>query len=248
MLVELRIRNFAIIDDLHLHFGSGLNILTGETGAGKSIIIDALGMLLGDRATADWVRAGSELAEIEALFQLEHSAVRDELQPTLIDNGLDDPDNPQWLTLSREVRRNGRNICRVNGRVVNLQMLGEIAGQLIDVHGQGEHLNLLRPRTHIHLLDRYANLLPLRNALAAEVVTLRKVREELHRLRQDARTIAQRVDMLSFQVEEIFAAQLRAEEETELESERRRLSNAEALLKLAQGAQAILSEGESEMP
>ncbi|HRW06386.1 MAG TPA: DNA repair protein RecN [Caldilineaceae bacterium] len=248
MLVELRIRNFAIIDDLHLHFGPGLNILTGETGAGKSIIIDALGMLLGDRATADWVRAGSELAEIEALFQLEHSAVRDELEFALIDNGLDDPDNPQWLTLSREVRRNGRNICRVNGRVVNLQMLGEIAGQLIDVHGQGEHLNLLRPRTHIHLLDRYANLLPLRNALAAEVVTLRKVREELHRLRQDARTIAQRVDMLSFQVEEIFAAQLRAEEETELESERRRLSNAEALLKLAQGAQAILSEGESEMP
>jgi DNA repair protein RecN (Recombination protein N) len=248
MLAELRIRNFAIIDDLHLRFGPGLNILTGETGAGKSIIIDALGMLLGDRATADWVRAGSELAEIEAAFQLADPQLVEELQPTLEENGLDDPDNPHWIALSREVRRSGRNICRVNGRVVNLQMLGEITGHLVDVHGQGEHLNLLRPRTHIHLLDRYANLLPQRQALAAHVTQLRKVREELNRLRQDARTIAQRVDLLSFQVEEIFAAQLRADEEPELESERRRLGNAEALIKLAQAAQAILSEGESEMP
>ncbi len=248
MLAELRIRNFAIIDDLHLHFGPGLNILTGETGAGKSIIIDALGMLLGDRATADWVRAGSELAEIEATFHLLEPQLLEELQPALEENGVDDPDNPHWIALSREVRRSGRNICRINGRVVNLQMLGEITGQLVDVHGQGEHLNLLRPRTHIHLLDRYANLLPLRRALATEVTTLRKVREELNRLRQDARTIAQRVDLLSFQVEEIFAAQLRADEEGELESERRRLGNAEALIKLAQAAQGILSEGESEMP
>jgi len=248
MLAELRIRNFAIIDDLHLHFGPGLNILTGETGAGKSIIIDALGMLLGDRATADWVRAGSELAEIEATFQLLEPQLLEDLQPALEENGLDDPDNPHWIALSREVRRSGRNICRINGRVVNLQLLGEITGQLVDVHGQGEHLNLLRPRTHIHLLDRYANLLPLRNALAAEVTALRKVREELNRLRQDARTIAQRVDLLSFQVDEIFAAQLRANEDSELESERRRLGNAEALIKLAQAAQAILSEGESEMP
>ncbi len=248
MLAELRIRNFAIIDDLHLYFGPGLNILTGETGAGKSIIIDALGMLLGDRATADWVRAGSELAEIEATFQLAEPEIWAELRPRLESNGLDDPDNPTWLALSREVRRSGRNICRVNGRVVNLQMLGEIAGQLIDVHGQGEHLNLLRPRTHIHLLDRYANLLPLRREVAATVATLRKVREELNRLRQDARLIAQRVDLLSFQSEEIFAAQLAPEEDVELESERRRLSNAEALTQLAQAAQAILSEGEGEMP
>lgn len=248
MLAELRIRNFAIIDDLHLHFGPGLNILTGETGAGKSIIIDALGMLLGDRATADWVRAGSELAEIEATFQLLEPQLLEELQPALEENGVDDPDNPHWIALSREVRRSGRNICRINGRVVNLQMLGEIAGQLVDVHGQGEHLNLLRPRTHIHLLDRYANLLPLRRALATEVTALRKVREELNRLRQDARTIAQRVDLLSFQVEEIFTAQLRTDEESELESERRRLGNAEALIKLAQAAQGILSEGESDIP
>lgn len=248
MLTELRIRNFAIIDDLHLHFGPGLNILTGETGAGKSIIIDALGMLLGDRATADWVRAGSQLAEIEASFHVTEPSLLEELQPTLAGEGLDDPENPHWLTVSREVRRSGRNICRINGRMVNLQLLGRVAGQLIDVHGQGEHLNLLRPRTHIHLIDRYAHLLSLRRELAIQVTELRKVREELTRLRQDARTIAQRVDLLSFQVEEIFTAQLQPEEDVELEGERRRLSNAETLINLAQAAQAILSEGEGEMP
>ena len=249
MLNELHIRNFAIIDDLHLVFGPGLNILTGETGAGKSIIIDALGLLLGERAAAEWVRAGSEVASIEASFQLLDGA---ELTVTvrhlLEEQGLDDVDNPHWLLLSREVRLNGRNICRVNGRAVNLQILGEISDQLIDVHGQGEHLNLLQPKTHLHLLDRFANLLPRRKELANVVGQLRKVREELNRLRQDARTLAQRLDLLSFQAEEIHTANVKSGEDLELQSEQRRLGNAEALLKLAQTAQAILSEGESELP
>ncbi len=248
MLADLHIRNFAIIDDLHLTFGPGLNILTGETGAGKSIIIDAVGMLLGDRATAEWVRAGSELAEIEASFQVVEGDILTELQPILEENGLDDPENPHWLTLSREVRRTGRNICRINGRMVNLQLLGEVTGYLVDVHGQGEHLNLLQARTHVHLIDRYANLLPQRRRLAERVSELRKVREALQRLRQDARTIAQRIDLLSFQAEEIASAKLRPGEESELESERRRLGNAEALMKLAQTAQAILSNGDGEVP
>jgi DNA repair protein RecN (Recombination protein N) len=249
MLHELHIRNFAIIDDLHLWFGPGLNILTGETGAGKSIIIDALGLLLGDRAAAEWVRAGSDLAAIEATFQVDPAGeLAAELQPLLEEQGLDEPDNPAWLTLGREVRLNGRNVCRVNGRVVNLQVLGDVTARLIDVHGQGEHLNLLRPKTHIYLLDRYAELLPARKAVAAQVSKLRTVRTELHRLRQDARTIAQRLDLLTFQSEEIRSAALRPGEDGELESERRRLGNTEALLKLAQTVQAILSEGESELP
>ncbi len=248
MLAELHIRNFAIIDDLHLVFGPGLNILTGETGAGKSIIIDAVGMLLGDRATAEWVRAGSELAEIEAVFQVSEGEIFNELQPLLEENGLDDPSNPRWITLAREVRRTGRNICRINGRMVNLQLLGDVTGQLVDVHGQGEHLNLLRPSTHIHLLDRYANLLSHRRTVAARVSELRRVREELQRLRQDARMIAQRIDLLSFQAEEIFTARLQPGEDNELESERRRLGNAETLIKLAQTAQTILSEGDGETP
>ncbi len=249
MLQELSIRNFAIIDDLHITFGSGLNILTGETGAGKSIIIDALGLLLGDRGSSEWIRSGSDTAEIEAVFTLpEAGAETSPLQQLLLENGLDDPDSPGWLTLSREVRLNGRNICRINGRTVSLQILSETAAQLIDVHGQGEHLNLLRPHTHIRLLDRYAGLQDRRRQLAAKVAALHDVRAELRRLRQDARTIAQRLDMLAFQTEEIAQAKLRPGEEPELEAERRRLGNAEALLQLAQAAQTILSQGEGELP
>jgi DNA repair protein RecN (Recombination protein N) len=249
MLHELRIRNFAIIDQLELVFASGLNILTGETGAGKSIIIDALGLLLGDRAATEWVRAGSDLAQIEATFQIDLThELTAELNQLLDEQGLDEPDNPGWLLLSREVRLNGRNVCRVNGRAVNLQVLGEVTAYLIDVHGQGEHLNLLRPKTHIQLLDRYANLLPLRKEVGAVVSQVRTVRHELQRLRQDARSMAQRIDLLRFQSEEIQSAQLRPGEDNELESERRRLGNAETLLKLAQAAQSILSEGESELP
>ncbi len=170
MLAELRIRNFAIIDQLHLSFGPGLNILTGETGAGKSIIIDAVGLLLGDRAADEWVRAGAEIAEIEASFTLPADMERAaEVRHLLEEQGLDDPDNPQWIVLSREVRLNGRNICRVNGRTVSLQVLATVTGALVDVHGQGEHLSLLQSRTHIHLLDRFANLLPQRAVLAHKV-------------------------------------------------------------------------------
>ncbi len=272
MLQELRIRDFAIIDQLHLQFRPGLNILTGETGAGKSIIIDAVGLLLGDRAAIEWVRAGSEVAAIEATFSLppagEQGAspqgaaagepaddAQDDEQAAALDvrrlleaEGLDDPDAPDSVTLAREVRRSGRNICRINGRSVSLQLLADVAGALIDIHGQGEHLNLLKPRTHVHLLDRFAGLLPLRERLAEQVAALRTVRAELQRLRQDARTIAQRLDLLGFQAEEIAAARLKPGEDEELESERRRLANAEALLKLAQTAEAILSRGDGDVP
>ena len=249
MLNELRIRNFAIIDQLHLTFGPGLNILTGETGAGKSIIIDAVGLLLGERASTEAVRAGSEVAEIEASFRLPTDPdLADQVRRLIEEQGLDDPDSPDWVVLSREVRLNGRNICRINGRSVSLQTLSELADLLVDVHGQGEHLNLLKPKTHVQLIDRYAGLLPLRNQVAQQVANLRQVRGELQRLRQDARTLAQRVDLLSYQADEIGAANLRPGEEQELESERRRLGNAETLMNLAQAAQAILSQEDGEMP
>ena len=249
MLAELRIRNFAIIDQLHLSFGPGLNILTGETGAGKSIIIDAVSLLLGDRAADEWVRAGAEIAEIEASFTLPADMERAaEVRRLLDEQGLDDPDNPDWIVLSREVRINGRNICRVNGRTVSLQVLAAVTSALVDVHGQGEHLSLLQPRTHVHLLDRFANLLPQRDALARKVQALRQVRTELQRLRQDARVMAQRLDMLNYQVDEIATARLRPQEDQELEAERRRLANAEALNTLAQAAAVLLSQGDGEMP
>ncbi|MBX3054330.1 MAG: AAA family ATPase, partial [Caldilineaceae bacterium] len=188
-LLELHIRNFAIIDELRLPFHAGLNVLTGETGAGKSIIIDALGLLLGDRATAEMIRAGTDRAEIDAIFSLspqrgqadEHLA---EIRSLLETEGLDDPDAPNTLILGREVRLGGRNIARVNGRAVSLQILSDVAGQLVDIHGQGEHLNLLRPRTHIALIDRYAGLTEQRKQVAEQVRRLHTVRQELDRLRQ----------------------------------------------------------------
>lgn len=253
-LVELQIRNFAIIDQLHLRFHEGLNILTGETGAGKSIIIDAIGLLLGDRATTEMVRAGTERAEIEAIFRLcpsedsGGSAPADAIRALLEAEGLDNPDGQDSLILSREVRRSGRNISRVNGRAVSLQLLSEVAGLLVDIHGQGEHLNLLRPRTHVHLLDRYGGLLPLRSQLAEKVERVQAVRRELERLRNDARTIAQRLDMLGFQAEEIAEAGLESGEDDRLENERKRLSNAETLLQLANSAAILLDEGDGEAP
>ena len=255
-LDELRIRNFAIIDRLHLRFHGGLNILTGETGAGKSIIIDAIGLLLGDRATAEMVRAGADRAEIEATFRLAAATPADDRDGpgasaalSLVQaEGLDDPDAPETLILSREVRRNGRSISRINGRAVTRQLLGEMAALLVDIHGQGQHLSLLRPRTHVHLLDRYGGLLPLRGAVAQKVQQVQRTREELARLRSDARTVAQRLDLLSFQVEEIGAAGLEDGEEETLEVERKRLGNAEALLQLANGAAALLNEGEGGIP
>ena len=255
-LTELRIRDFAIIDRLHLRFHGGLNILTGETGAGKSIIIDAIGLLLGDRAAAEMVRAGADRAEIEAIFRLAAATPADDpgdpglsAALRLIEaEGLDDPDAPETLILSRELRRNGRSISRINGRAVSRQLLGEIAAMLVDVHGQGDHLSLLRPRTHLHLLDRYGGLLPLRGQVAQKAQQVRQTQKELSRLRSDARAIAQRLDLLNFQVEEINAAALEAGEEEGLEVERKRLGNAETLLQLANAAAALLNEGEGEMP
>ena len=263
-LTELQIRDFAIIDRLHLRFHSGLNILTGETGAGKSIIIDAIGLLLGGRATADMVRAGADRAEIEAVFQLEAgtptsepespesapdgSPAADDVRCLMEAEGLDDPDAPERLIISREVRRSGRNFCRINGRTVSRQLLSDMAALLVDIHGQGEHLNLLRPRTHVDLLDRYGGLLPLRGKAARKAHQVQQTRKELERLRSDARTIAQRLDLLSFQVEEIAEAVLEAGEESELEAERKRLGNAETLLQLANEAATLLNEGEGGMP
>jgi DNA repair protein RecN (Recombination protein N) len=252
-LLELHIRNFAIIDELQLAFHPGLNVLTGETGAGKSIIIDALGLLLGDRATAEMIRAGTDRAEIDAIFSLTPSQGHTdehlvEIRGMLETEGLDDPDAPNTLILAREVRLGGRNIARVNGRAVSLQILSDVASQLVDIHGQGEHLNLLRPRTHVYLIDRYAGLTEQRKQMAEQVRRLNAVRHELDRLRQDARTLAQRIDLLSFQAEEIANARLVPGEDEELENERRRLGNAESLLQLAQTAGVLINDGDGESP
>jgi len=244
MLQELHIRNLAIIDDLDLTFGPGFNVLTGESGAGKSIVIDAVYLLLGDRASQEVVRAGAERTVVEGTFQLDQ-AEASRVAALLAEHELEG-DRPDVLVLGREVRANGRSVARINGRSVSTLVLGEVGGQLVDVHGQGEHLSLLREREHAGFLDRYAGLEVRRREMAELVQRLRAVRRELDDLRQDARERARRIDLLTYQVEEIRAAKLRAGEAEELEGERQRLGNAEHLAELSVQAMQALRQGDTE--
>ena len=153
MLTELHIEDFAIIDNLDLQFGPGLVIFTGETGAGKSIIIDAVETILGGRADSTFVRSGSERAIIEAVFHIPQAASSEILAILEREDLLDDP---AYLSMGREIRVSGRNVARINGRSVNASLLREIGEYLIDLHGQSEHLSLLRVNQHLRLLDSYA--------------------------------------------------------------------------------------------
>lgn len=245
MLSELVIQDFAIIDNLHLKFAPGLNVLTGETGAGKSIIIDAVSLLLGARASQEVIRAGCEEARVEGIFLLDpHQA--EVLEPWLREQGLEG--DPGTLILAREVRRSGRHVCRVNGRAVSLQILAWLGEHLVDIHGQGGHLSLLRVREHLNLLDRYGGLLPQRQEVADLVGRLRQVRAELQALRQDERELARRIDLLEYQIGEIEAARLEPGEEEDLLAERNRLAHAEELMEATDEALLLLEEGSEEAP
>jgi len=244
MLSELTINNFAIIDQLHLRFSPGFNVLTGETGAGKSIIIDAVSLLLGGRADTGVIRAGADEARVEGIFTL-NPLSQETILPLLRENGLEG-DREDTLILAREIRREGRSVCRVNGRAVTLAVLGSIGQQLVDIHGQSEHLSLLRVREHVEFLDRYGSLGDLRAQIAERVRELRQVQRELDTLLRDERELARRADLLEYQVAEIAAAHLEVGEEEELLQERTRLANAERLMELATESYRALDEGSEE--
>lgn len=242
MLVELTITNFAIIDNLSLTFAPGFNVLTGETGAGKSIIIDAVSLLLGGRSDVTMVRAGAEAARLEGAFKLD-AELRAAVDPILEREELQADEDGNTLTLAREVRREGRNVCRVNGRTVSLAILKEIGQQLVDIHGQSEHLSLLRVREHVYLLDRYAGLEQQRAELAAAARELNTVRHELGELVRGEKDAARRTDLLNFQINEIESAKLKVGEDKILLEERTRLANAEKLAALADEAIVAAAEG-----
>jgi DNA repair protein RecN (Recombination protein N) len=239
MLTDLRIRDFAIIDDLGLEFGPGFIAFTGETGAGKSIIIDAVELLLGGRAESSMVRSGASAALIEGVFRLD-DVVADDVRALLEREGL--LDDPSFLTLGREVRSEARNVCRVNGRSVSLALLRELGDFLVDVHGQSEHLSLLRVREHLNLLDRHARHEALRGEYGTVYRQLMAVRAELESLRLSEAEAARRADMLAFQINEIEAAKLRSGEEAVALEDRTRLANAEQLARLAEQGLAALDE------
>jgi len=245
MLTELHIQNFAIIDKLDLRFDSGLIILTGETGAGKSIILDAVVMLLGGKADTTFVRTDSDAAFVEAVFHLtgsEREAVH------FILNREELMDDPSYVTLMREVRKEGRSVARINGRTVNVGLLKELGALLIDIHGQAEHLSLLDPRAHLGLLDRFAEVGQPLGDYRQTYHSLLNLRRELSELRKAQSDSDRRVEMLTYQADEIESARLKVGEDEELRKERDRLANAESLAQNAQEALAVLDEGSPETP
>ena len=242
MLEELRIQNFAIIDRLELGFAPGLNVITGETGAGKSIIIDAVELLLGGKADHAFVRSGTEKASVEGQFTL-RGITRGLILPILEREELMG-DGEDFVTLYREVRSNGRTVARVNGVTVNLDVLREIGDTLVDIHGQSEHLSLLNSKYHLDLLDRYADLMGVRDALVTLVNNLNEIRREMRSLRDDKAALERRADALRHEIEDITSAKLKPNEEDDLKSERNRLSNSEQLATLAGHIVTLLS-GES---
>jgi DNA repair protein RecN (Recombination protein N) len=245
MLVELRIENFAIISQLELRLGHGLVAFTGETGAGKSILLDAIMALVGGKADPTFIRAGAERALVEGTFSLPEASRAAVLEILEREELIDDPEQ---VVLGREIRREGRSVARVNGRSVPATLLREVGSYLVDIHGQSEHLSLLNVRQHIGLLDRFAasdgRLAPYR----ASYRQLLGVRRELKDLRLSEQELEKRIDLLNFQAQEIEMAALKAGEEEELRHERDRLANAENLAALARQGLALLEEGGPEAP
>lgn len=265
MLLELTISDFAIIDTLHLRFGPHLNVFTGETGAGKSIIVDAISALVGERVGGDVVRAGSERAIIEGVFDISRLLAQEKAavsSPTsLVAEGEGSANEAQTLTemlaelgieaedgtliLAREVARAGRGIQRINGRAMPLSTLQRIAAYLIDIHGQSAHLTILRPEQHVFYLDRYAATDDLRRQVAELVGEWRAARRELERLQRDERELERQHGLLQFQVDEIAAAKLRPGELEGLERERKMLVNAERLGELCVAVHSALAGDET---
>ena len=227
MLLELGIRDFAIIDEIRLRLEPGFNALTGETGAGKSILIDALGAVLGDRIGPDVVRTGAKAARVEAVFDLDVVRHRPGFRELADELGIDLDEGV--LILAREIQAGGRSLARINGATTTAGALGRIGAFLVDVHGQSDHLSLLRPDAQLDMLDRYAGLIETRHDLSDAVRELIATRRQIGQIERSSRDREQRVDLLRFQIAEIDEAGLTPGEDAGLEGERARLANAERL-------------------
>ena len=227
MLVELFIRNIAVIEEVRVRCGEGFHVLTGETGAGKSNVIDALTLIAGGRGSAELIRYGCERAEVEAVFDLsEHHAVWQAMERLGIDYVTG-----EWLIVRRELSASGKSMSRIKGQTVNLSALREISEYLVNIHGQHEHQSLFKTEVHIDWLDLYgeASILPLKEKYVSMYREYTDVNNQLKKLQENARQSAQMADLYRFQVQEIRAAKLKLEEEDSLPIERKRLANAEKI-------------------
>lgn len=234
MLKELSIRNLAIIDSLDLSFAPGFNVFTGETGAGKSIILDAVSLVVGAKSDSTMVREGTDRASIEAVFAInrEDAVLSSFLQR---EDLIDDPESDE-LTITREIRAEGRSVARVNGHTVNVGILREIGQRLLDIHGQSDHLSLLDPASHAGLVDRFAGNRALLQQYREQLRRYRAVLNQLNALNKSEEEQLRQRDMLNYQIQELKSAALKEEEEEALTQERDRLANAEALSLSAQKA------------
>ncbi len=221
MLLEISIKNFAIIEEISLNFEQGMTVLTGETGAGKSIIIDAMNMMLGSRATTDVIRHGAPKAEIEGLFSLENSRA---LREIFEEQGWELTDE---LIIRREILQNGRSVSRINGQMVNLSVLKAVGQHLVDIHGQHDQEELMRPQLHIAMLDEFglADFLHLKGRYQETFDRYRSLRKQVLTLQKNQQEHKARIEMLEFQMAEIESASLKSGEDTALHQERERLLN-----------------------
>ncbi|CAN5622208.1 DNA repair protein RecN [soil metagenome] len=238
MLVELTIRNFAVITETRIEFGRGLNALTGETGAGKSIVLDALGAVLGERTSPQVIRAGADRAYVEAIFEISDSATEIELVPLLNDIGIGvEPGDP--LILSRDIAPK-RSTARINSRAVTAGDLTSVGELLVDIHGQSDHLSLLRPSAQLDMLDSFAGTMPLRAKTKSIYETWRSIQRRIEAFDLEQRENAQRIDFLELQLREIESVSPLPGEYDELDAERQRLTHAVRLLSLAEQTRAAL--------
>jgi len=242
MLSLLKIRNIALIDELELEFAGGLNLLTGETGSGKSIIVDSLGALTGERITSDLIKEGTNQAQIEGLFTVRADA---DLHQTFYESGieLDDADETD-LIVRRELTFSGKNRIFINNQLVTQAFLRKIGAFLVDIHGQGEQATLFNASTHLEMLDEFAQLEDLRDKTAEKFKKLAEVRREIESLHEDEAQKLQLLDILQFQVDEIGKANLQTGEDEQLEEEKRRLNNVEKLSSLSEESYLLLYENE----
>jgi DNA repair protein RecN (Recombination protein N) len=246
MLKEIAIHNFAIIDELELTFSDGFNAFTGETGAGKSIILDAVSMVLGGKSDPTFVRDGSGRAVIEAVFSC--GDYKEVIREILLREDLLDETDFEELIMTREIRAEGRSIARINGHNVSLSVMHEIGEYFVDIHGQSEHLSLLNPRNHIHILDRFAMNQDLLKVYHEKLKKLQTVQRQLKSLRVGEEESLRQKDMLTFQINEIESAKISENEEVDLIKERDRLGNIENLSKYIRQSIQYLEGNNTEIP
>lgn len=241
MLIELSITNFAIIEQVNLRFHAGFTVLSGETGAGKSIIIDALGMLRGDRFDASYIRTHCEKARIEGVFHVNKQSAIHQL---LEDHGLNEEDEDQIIILREIARDTGRTITRINGRAVNNSVLREIGTSLIDIQGQHEGMSLFNSKTHLDMLDRFGKLMPLRQQVSEFIAQLRSIRQELTSLRHAAQQRNERIAELIQLRDDVSSAALVDGEEERLTQERALIHNGARITELVTSAYQLLNNDE----